>query len=157
MKVAVIGLGYVGLPVACLCVEKGMDVYGADIDNKKLELIEKGISPIDDPYLNREVSRIKGKISLTNNAAVASKSSSVIIVCVPTPVDKNHLPELSALKNACEGISKGIQKDALVVIESTIFPGTVEEIVLPILKKSTSLASVAAVSAAEGVSIIMPV
>ena len=71
MKVAVIGLGYVGLPVACLCVEKGMDVYGADIDNKKLELIEKGISPIDDPYLNREVSRIKGKISLTNNAAVA--------------------------------------------------------------------------------------
>ncbi len=134
--VAVIGLGYVGLPVACLCIEKGMDVYGADIDNKKLESIEKGISPIDDPYLNKEVSRINGKIRLTNNVAVASKSSSTIIVCVPTPVDKNHLPELSALKNACEGISKGLQKNVLVVIESTIFPGTVEEIVLPILKKS---------------------
>jgi len=134
--VSVIGLGYVGLPVACLCVEKGMDVYGADIDNKKLESIEKGISPIDDPYLNKEASRIKGKIRLTNNVAEASKSSSTIIVCVPTPVDKNHLPELSALKNACEGISKGLQDDALVVIESTIFPGTVEEIILPILKKS---------------------
>lgn len=136
MAVAVIGLGYVGLPVACLCIEKGMDIHGADIDSKRLELIGKGASPIDDPYLNNEVSRIKGKIKLTNNVAAASKSSSTIIVCVPTPVDKNHLPELSALKNACEGISKGLQKGALVVIESTIFPGTVEEIVLPILKKS---------------------
>ena len=135
-SVAVIGLGYVGLPVACLCIEKGMDVYGADIDSKKLESIRNGISPIDDPYLNKEISKIKGKIKLTNNIADATKNSSTIIVCVPTPVDKNHLPELSALKNACADISKGIQKDALVVIESTISPGTVEEIVLPILKKS---------------------
>jgi len=123
-SVAVIGLGYVGLPVACLCIEKGMDVYGADIDKKKLESIRNGVS------------KIKGKIKLTNNIADATKNSSTIIVCVPTPVDKNHLPELSALKNACADISKGIQKDALVVIESTISPGTVEEIVLPILKKS---------------------
>ena len=135
-SVAVIGLGYVGLPVACLCIEKGMDVYGADIDGKKLELIGKGISPIDDPCFNKEVSKLKGKIKLTNDAAAASKSSSTIIVCVPTPVDRNHLPDLSALKSACKGISKGLQKGALVVIESTIFPGTVEEIALPILKKS---------------------
>ncbi|MBI2523102.1 nucleotide sugar dehydrogenase [Candidatus Woesearchaeota archaeon] len=134
--VAVIGLGYVGLPVACLCIEKGMDVYGADADGKKLELIGKGISPIDDPYLNKEISNIKGKINLTNSIADAAKKSSAIIVCVPTPVDKNHMPELSALKSACEGISKGLQKDAIVVVESTIFPGTVEEIVVPILKKS---------------------
>src|SRR3989338_9162521 len=123
-SVAVIGLGYVCLPVACLCIEKGMDVYGADIDKKKLESIRNGVS------------KIKGKIKLTNNIADATKNSSTIIVCVPTQVDKNHLPELSALKNACADISKGIQKDALVVIESTISPGTVEEIVLPIIKKS---------------------
>src|SRR3990167_2541873 len=135
-SVAVIGLGYVGLPVACLCIEKGMDVYGADIDKKKLESIRNGISPIDDPYLNKEVSKIKGKINLTDNIADAAKNSSIIVVCVPTPVDESHLPDLTALKNACEGISKGVQKDALVVIESTISPGTVEEIVLPILKKS---------------------
>ncbi len=137
-SVAVIGLGYVGLPVACLCLEKGMEVYGADVDSKKLELIGKGISPIDDPYLNKGVSKLKGKIKLTSDVAAASKSSSTIIVCVPTPVDENHLPELSALKNACEGISKGLQENALVVIESTIFPGTVEEIILPILKKSNA-------------------
>ena len=136
--IAVIGLGYVGLPVACLCVEKGMDVYGADIDSKKLESIEKGISPIDDPYLNKEVQKIKGKINLTDNLKKAVNSSSVVIVCVPTPVDKDNFPDLTALKNACNEISKTLKKDDLVIIESTISPGTIEEFVLPILKKSNT-------------------
>ena len=131
-------MGYVGLPVACLCVEKGMDVYGADIDNKKLESIEKGISPIDDPYLNKEVQEIKGKINLTDNLKKAVNSSSVVIVCVPTPVDKDNFPDLTALKNACNEISKTLKKDDLVIIESTISPGTIEEFVLPILKKSNT-------------------
>ena len=134
--VAVIGLGYVGLPVACLCVEKGMDVYGADIDKDKLSSINNGISPIKDPYLKEEVKKIKGKINLTDNIAEAAKNSSITVVCVPTPVDENHLPDLTALKNACEDIAKGIKKDALIVIESTISPGTTEEIVHPILTKS---------------------
>lgn len=136
--IAVIGLGYVGLPVACLCVEKGMDVYGADIDSKKLESIEKGISPIDDPYLNKEVQKIKGKINLTDNLKKAVNISSVVIVCVPTPVDKDNFPDLTALKNACNEISKTLKKDDLVIIESTISPGTIEEFVLPILKKSNT-------------------
>jgi UDP-N-acetyl-D-glucosamine dehydrogenase len=135
-KVAIVGLGYVGLPVACLCVEKGMQVYGADIDENKLKSIKQGISPIDDPLLNQEVQKIKGKISLTSNIEESAKNSSIIVVCVPTPVDKGHLPDLTALKGACEEIAKGLQKDSLVVIESTISPGTVEEVVLPILKKS---------------------
>ena len=131
-------MGYVGLPVACLCVEKGMDVYGADIDSKKLESIEKGISPIDDPHLNKEVQKIKGKINLTDNLKKAVNSSSVVIVCVPTPVDKDNFPDLTALKNACNEISKTLKKDDLVIIESTISPGTIEEFVLPILKKSNT-------------------
>jgi UDP-N-acetyl-D-glucosamine dehydrogenase len=134
--VAVIGLGYVGLPVVCLCLEKGMTVYGVDIDKKKLESIEKGISPIDDSYLNLEIKKARDKIKLTNKIEDAAADSSIIIVCVPTPVDKNHLPDLSALKYTCEKISKGLQKNTLVVIESTISPGTTEEIVYPILKKS---------------------
>lgn len=135
-SVAIIGLGYVGLPVACLCIEKGMKVYGADIDKNKLSMINKGISPIDDPYLNEEVKKIKGKIILTDNVEEDVKNSSVVIVCVPTPIDHSHLPNLKPLKDACESISKGLQKDALVIIESTIFPGTTEEIINPILKKS---------------------
>ncbi|MBW2976542.1 nucleotide sugar dehydrogenase [Candidatus Woesearchaeota archaeon] len=135
-SVAIIGLGYVGLPLACLCVEKGMQVYGADIDKNKLSMLSKGISPIDDPCLNEEVKKIKGKITLTVNVEEAVKSSSVIVICVPTPVDEGHLPDLKLLKDACESVSKGLQKGSLVVVESTIFPGTVEEIVQPILKKS---------------------
>jgi len=134
--VAVIGLGYVGLPVTCLCVDKGMEVYGVDIEKNKLSLISKGTSPIDDQYLNEEVQKIKGKIKLTGNIQEAAKKSSIIIVCVPTPVDKAHIPNLKALKDSCQEISKGLQKDALVVIESTISPGTIEEIVLPLLKAS---------------------
>jgi len=76
-NIIIIGLGYVGLPVACLCVEKGMNVYGADIDKDKLSLIDKGISPIDDPYLNDQVQKIKGKIKLTSNIQEAAEKSSI--------------------------------------------------------------------------------
>ncbi len=136
MKVAVIGLGYVGLPLACLCVEKGMDVFGGDIDKAKISLIEKGISPIEDPYLEESVKKSKGKLKVTDRPEAAVKNSEVVIVCVPTPVDEKHLPDLKPLISSCELVAKGLQPDTLVVIESTIFPGTVEEIVMPILKKA---------------------
>lgn len=136
MKVAIIGLGYVGLPLACLCVEKGMDTYGIDVDKNKISLIEKGISPIDDQALIEKVKLFRGKLKATDNFNDALANSSVIIVCVPTPVDKENMPDLKLLKSACDSISKNIQNNTLVAIESTIYPGTVEEICLPILKKS---------------------
>ena len=135
-SITIVGLGYVGLPLACLCVEKGLDVQGVDVDKNKLSLIEKGISPIDDPNLKDKVKEIKDKLKVTDDFGKAVKNSTVVIICVPTPVDSNHLPDLKPLKSACESISKHLQKNALVVIESTIFPGTTEDIVLPILKKS---------------------
>ena len=135
-SLAIVGLGYVGLPLACLCVEKNLDVYGIDIDKNKISLIQQGTSPINDPSLKEEVKKIKGKIKVNDDFEEAIKNSSVIIVCVPTPVDNNHIPNMKPLENACREISKNLQKDTLVVIESTIFPGTIEEIVFPILKKS---------------------
>ncbi len=136
MKVAIIGLGYVGLPLACLCVEKGMEVFGADIDKAKISLIEKGISPIEDSYLEEAVKKSKGKLKVIDKPEIAVKNSEVVIVCVPTPVDEKHLPDLKPLIGSCESVAKGLQPNTLVVIESTIFPGTVEEIVMPILKKA---------------------
>ena len=133
--VAIIGLGYVGLPLACLCAEKGMEVYGVDISEKKVSLIAQGISPIDDPDLKEKAKKLKGKIKAAQGFKEL-KNSSVVVVCVPTPVDKNHNPDLGPLRSACESISKNLQKDALVIIESTIFPGTIEEVVFPILRKS---------------------
>ena len=134
--VSIIGLGYVGLPLACLCAEKGLTVYGVDIDKRRLELISQGKSPIDDPVLHDQVKKAKGKIITTDDAAHAASKSDVIIVCVPTPVDKGHEPDLKPLIGACKALAPGLQDGCIVVIESTIFPGTVEEIVLPILEKS---------------------
>ena len=134
--ITVVGLGYVGLPLACLCAEKDFDVYGADIDKNKVSLISQGISPIGDPDLKDAVKKTKGKIKATDNIGEAVKNSSIVIVCVPTPVDDDCLPNLRPLKSACEEVSKSLQKDTLVIIESTIFPGTTYEIILPILKKS---------------------
>ena len=136
MKVAIIGLGYVGLPLACLCAEKGLEVYGAELDTNKASLIEKGISPIEDAYLKEAVKKFKGKLKIFGKTEDAVKNSEVIIVCVPTPVDENHIPDLTALKGASISISKGLKDGALVIIESTIFHGTVEDIVLPIIKES---------------------
>ena len=134
-KVSIIGLGYVGLPLACLCADRGLDVYGVDNDKNKIEKLRQGISPIDDKYLKEKVKQVNGKITFSDSFE-SVKNSSVVIVCVPTPVDSNYVPNLNALKSACQSISRFLKQNTLVIIESTIFPSTTEEIVLPILKKS---------------------
>ena len=131
--VTVVGLGYVGLPLACLCAEKGYKVYGLDVDKDKIDLINKSISPIEDELIAKKLKNIK--MHATANPTDCIPNSDVVIVCVPTPVDKNNAPDLTALMESVSAISKFIKQNTLLVIESTIYPGTVEEIVVPILKK----------------------
>ena len=133
--VTIVGLGYVGLPLACLCAEKGNKVYGLDIDKNRIELVNKGTSPIDDEYLINKLKNLKNKIHATTDANECIPNSEVIIVCVPTPIDRNNAPDLTALMESTATISRFIKQKTLLVIESTIYPGTVEEIVIPILKK----------------------
>src|SRR3989344_9571845 len=134
-NITITGLGYVGLPLACLCSEKGNNVYGLDVDERRIKLINQGISPINDEFLNATIKNLKGKITATLNPDECIPSSDIVIVCVPTPVDENHIPDLSALKKAIESISSAIKKGTVLVVESTIYPGTIEEIVIPILEK----------------------
>ncbi|AJF60093.1 MAG: nucleotide sugar dehydrogenase [archaeon GW2011_AR10] len=134
-SVAIIGLGYVGLPLACLCARKGLTTFGFDVNKKTVEKINAGISHIADAELERQVRKLKGKISATTDEKVISKAS-VIVVCVPTPVDEKHHPDLYALKSACSSIARNLKKGQLIIVESTIFPGTTEEVVLPILQES---------------------
>ena len=133
--VTVIGLGYVGLPLACLCAEKGYKVYGLDVDKGKVDAVSKNQSPIDDEYVINKLRNLKSKIEATTEANKCIPNSDIVIVCVPTPIDKNNSPDLTALMESVSTISKFIKQNALLIIESTIYPGTIEEIVVPILKK----------------------
>ncbi len=134
-NITVVGLGYVGLPLACLCAEKGYKVYGLDVDKNKVELINKNQSPIEDGYIVNKLTNLKNNIHATTNANECIQNSEIIIICVPTPVDRNNSPDLTALMNAILTVSKFIKQNTLLIIESTIYPGTIEEVVLPILKK----------------------
>ena len=133
--VTVVGLGYVGLPLACLCAEKGLKVYGFDIDKNKVELVNRQESPIDDEYIISRLKGLKNRIHATANPDECIPNSDVVIVCVPTPIDRNNSPDLTALMESVSAISKFIKQGTLLVIESTVYPGTIEEIVVTILKK----------------------
>ena len=131
--VAIIGLGYVGLPLACLCDEKGYKVYGIGRDISKIKKINKQISPIQDKELNEWIK--KTKIEATKDYSVIKKTD-IVVVCVPTPVDKYYNPDLKQVITATEGIRRNLRKGHLIIMESTVNPGVCEEVMLPILKKS---------------------
>ncbi|MDO8537360.1 MAG: nucleotide sugar dehydrogenase [archaeon] len=135
-SVCIIGLGYVGLPLACLCAKNGYKVFGFDTHSDKVEKINQGISPIDDEELKQQVSELKGKISAFDDERVIANSS-IVIVCVPTPVDESKNPDLNPLIEACKSIKKNMRKNQLIIIESTVNPGVTRKIVLPILESSS--------------------
>lgn len=133
-KVAIIGLGYVGLPLACTIAGKETyHVFGLDLDEKKIALIKQKKSPIDDP----EIAKLLLKVPLTVSTDHGTiKDAEFIIICVPTPVKSNKLPDLNSIKSATKTVLKYLEKGQRIIIESTINPGICEEIVLPILEKS---------------------
>ncbi len=132
--VAVVGLGYVGLPVALRSVEKGYLTYGLELDEKKVTLIKKGHSPLKEDFVEKRKNLLK-KIKVSTNPTILKKAD-IVIVCVPTPVDKQFYPVLKPLKNAVRMIAKNNKPAQLIVIESTINPGICEDVLVPILEKA---------------------
>ncbi|USN53989.1 MAG: nucleotide sugar dehydrogenase [Candidatus Nomurabacteria bacterium] len=130
---AVVGLGYVGLPLACLAVEKGYKVLGVVRSQKKAEMISAGVSPIDDVRVRKNLK--KNPFLATTDFSVVKKAKA-IIVCVPTPVDHAYNPDYGPVIDACKKIAKHLHKGQLIIIESTINPGTCEEVLLPVLETS---------------------
>ena len=135
-KIAVIGLGYVGLPLAVGFAEKGFSVLGLDSDKVKVGKINKGQSYIND-ISSSDLEKVvkKRKLSATTDKKILSKVN-VIIICVPTPLDNHNQPDISALQDTAKTISKFIKKNQLIVLESTTYPGTTREVLLPVLEKS---------------------
>lgn len=142
-RIVLFGLGYIGLPTASLFAKNGFQVTGVDINFKIVDKINSGISPIMEPGLNEVVKEVvsNGNLKATLDGIQAVKKANIIIVVVPTPVDQNKCANLLAVISACETISQGLKSGDLVVIESTVPPGTCENIVIPILEKSGLKAS----------------
>ena len=129
-KLAVIGLGYVGLPIA-LEFAKKIKVIGFDINAKRVEMMRNKI----DPSQELESSAFDGcDIEFTNELEVL-KQASFFIVAVPTPVDEHNVPDLIPVQRASETIGKVVKKGDYVVYESTVYPGCTEEDCLPIIEK----------------------
>lgn len=127
--VAVIGLGYVGLPLAVRSKERGYDVIGIDLEQKKVDLINKKKSPIEDVFLSENLP--KYPFMATTDAKEISKAD-IVLICVPTPVDHLYQPNLGPVEGACKMVAENLKKGALVVLESTVNPGVSEEVVWPI-------------------------
>jgi len=133
LSVCVIGLGYVGLPLAIRCVEKGYKVYGLELDRAKVKMINRGISPIEEKYLEENLPRFTFEAS-TDEKVI--KKSDIVLICVPTPVDEKFYPILEPVIKATKMIARNLKKGALVVLESTVNPGVCEEIIKPIFDKA---------------------
>jgi nucleotide sugar dehydrogenase len=127
--VCVVGLGYVGLPLAVRCVEKGYETFGLDLDAKKVKIINSGKSPIKEKFLENYFTNIKPKATMDEKII---RKADIVLICVPTPVDELYNPDLGPVKGAVEMVSRNLKKGALVVLESTVNPGVSEEIIAPI-------------------------
>ncbi|MDD5039758.1 MAG: nucleotide sugar dehydrogenase [Patescibacteria group bacterium] len=133
----IVGIGYVGLPLACLCGEKGYRTFGISKDKKKVALINQGVSPIKgDARLQQWVSQ-KSFTAVTGFESV--KSSDIVIICVPTPIDEHYNPDLEPVESACKMIAKYMKRGQLIIMESTVNPGVCEEVIIPILEKGSGL------------------
>lgn len=133
-KIAVVGLGYVGLPLAMLAEQKGFDVTGIEKSTKKLVALEQKKPVIDDVRTNKQL--VKTKIKFSDNFEDL-KDRQAVIICVPTPVDGNKNPDLSLVKNAVLSSVKHMRQSSLLVIESTINPGVCDEVLIPLIEKVT--------------------
>ncbi len=132
--VGVIGLGYVGLPLAVAFAQEGCDVVGVDVDGRKIEAIQAGNSYIED-VPSELLAEVSARIHVTTRYALLAKVDAVLI-CVPTPLTRNREPDLGPLIDATRGLAEILQSGQLVVLESTTYPGTTRERVAPLLEES---------------------
>ncbi len=135
-RIAVIGLGYVGLPLAVNFAKKGFRVLGLDTDTDRVRNIQKKISYILDVPRRELAAVVASGHLLAATTFEVLRTVDCIIICVPTPLKRKYTPDITYILSAVRTICKYIKKDTLVVLESTTYPGTTEELIKPELEKS---------------------
>ena len=135
-KIALIGLGYVGLPLAVSFAQKGFKVLGIDTNVARVDRIRSLKSYIAD-VSNNEIEKVihQGYFTVSTDFSLLS-SADVIIICVPTPLKRKYTPDVSYILSAIKSVAKYLKRDSLVILESTTYPGTTEEVIKPELEKS---------------------
>ena len=134
MKIGIVGLGYVGLPLAVAFAEAGHEVVGLDTDQRKVEGLNAGHSHVED-VADAALAPLAGRLHATANHADLA-SCEAIVICVPTPLTGSREPDLTYLLDSATALSQILQPEQLVVLESTTYPGTTRERLLPILEES---------------------
>ena len=134
-KIVVVGLGYVGLPLARALAEKFDEVIGFDTNESRVEALKKGIDPNEGHY---DEALAETRLSLTASFADI-RGADFYIVAVPTPVGAAHVPDLKPLESASEMVGQVMSKGAIVCYESTVYPGATEEVCVPILERASGL------------------
>ena len=137
--IGIVGLGYVGLPLAVESAKSGYRVIGFDVQEEKVNMINNGINYIGD-IVDSELKELVNKEMLRATRDFEFiKEVDIVLICVPTPLDKYQQPDISYVKSSTESIGKYLHEGTLVILESTTYPGTTEELVLPILVEKSGL------------------
>jgi UDP-N-acetyl-D-glucosamine dehydrogenase len=137
--ISIIGQGYVGLPLAISTAQVGYKVVGVDLNLEKVALLNNYKSPIEDISDSEIKSAITSGNYKASSETYIDPSTEIICICVPTPLGSNHQPDLEILKEATTDVGKNLKPGMLVIIESTIQPGTTRNVVVPILEKESGL------------------
>ncbi|MEA4859901.1 MAG: nucleotide sugar dehydrogenase [Sphaerochaeta sp.] len=139
ISIGVIGLGYVGLPLAVEKAKAGFETIGFDVQQKKVDMVNQGINYIGDVVQEDLAALVKsGMLRATSDFSFVGECD-FIAICVPTPLDEHQQPDISYVRDSVIEISKHLKKDSIVVLESTTYPGTTEELVKPLLEKGSGL------------------
>jgi len=136
IKVAVVGLGYVGLPLALEFSRKNFTVFGIEIDKDRLAHLKKQETYITDISPRELKAALNSKRFIPCGDFKILKEAEVVIVCVPTPLKRKLHPDISFIKEAIKSISKNLKAGSLVILESTTYPGTTDEVILPLLESN---------------------
>ena len=139
MQITVVGQGYVGLPLAIAAADAGFKVFGLDLNQERITLLSRGISLIEDLNDEAVLRNLKSKNYEPTTNPKTINQSEIVLICVPTPITNDNKPDLEALISATTTVGRNLKAETLVIVESTIEPGTCRNILLPIMLKESGL------------------
>ena len=133
LKAVIVGLGYVGLPLAQAATSSGIEVVGLDLNQQIVDGLNSGVSHIDDLSNDEIAALVAGGFSATNDSSAIAEAD-IVVICVPTPLDESGSPDLTAVIAATKSVGRHMSPGLTVVLESTTYPGTTEEMLKPLLE-----------------------